>query len=108
MRFNRLYLWTRAAVITLLALGLVALTGLVMAQDNPDGYPMPDSVTVAGTVQHLLGCPGDWQPDCAATELIPGTDDGVYQGQPQPAARNAHGRPGSISPDIDRCAASAN
>ncbi len=29
--------------------------------------PAPSSVTVAGSLQEELGCPGDWQPDCAAT-----------------------------------------
>ena len=29
----------------------------------------PSSVTIAGSLQDELGCPGDWQPDCAATHL---------------------------------------
>ena len=38
----------------------------------------PTSVTVAGSFQSELGCPGDWQPDCTATSMI--EEDGVWQG----------------------------
>ena len=34
---------------------------------------MPASVTLVGTLQSELGCPGDWSPDCAATHLTPGS-----------------------------------
>ncbi len=30
----------------------------------------PDQVVIPGTIQSVLGCNGDWQPDCAATELV--------------------------------------
>jgi pullulanase len=39
----------------------------------------PDSVTVAGSLQEELGCPGDWQPDCEATWLAFDPDDDVWQ-----------------------------
>ncbi len=42
--------------------------------------PEPSSVTVAGDLQEELGCPGDWQPDCAATQLGFDAEDGVWQG----------------------------
>ena len=29
----------------------------------------PSSVTLAGSLQSELGCPGDWQPECSATHL---------------------------------------
>ncbi|SDV03587.1 alpha-1,6-glucosidases, pullulanase-type [Microlunatus sagamiharensis] len=29
------------------------------------------TVALVGTLQSELGCPGDWQPDCPATELLP-------------------------------------
>lgn len=52
---------------------------LVFAQESPDGFAPPQTVTVAGTVQSVLGCPGDWAPDCEATFL---TDqgDGIWMG----------------------------
>jgi len=44
-----------------------------------DHTPNPSSVTIAGSLQSELGCPGDWQPDCANTYLNSGDDD-VWQG----------------------------
>ena len=41
--------------------------------------PAVGSVTVAGSVQGELGCPGDWQPDCAATHLAFDTTDGLWK-----------------------------
>ena len=40
----------------------------------------PASVTIAGSLQEELGCPGDWQPDCAVTHLVFDADDTVWQG----------------------------
>jgi len=47
-----------------------------------EGEPPPDvvSVTVAGSFQDELGCPGDWQPDCSATHLGYDAEDDVWQG----------------------------
>jgi alpha-amylase len=42
--------------------------------------PARDSVTVAGDLQSELGCPADWQPDCAATHLAFDTTDGLWHG----------------------------
>ena len=46
------------------------------------GDPPPDlvSVTVVGSLQDELGCPGDWQPDCSSTHLAYDSDDDVWQG----------------------------
>ncbi|MEO6207985.1 MAG: alpha-amylase family glycosyl hydrolase, partial [Candidatus Limnocylindrales bacterium] len=40
----------------------------------------PSSVTIAGSLQSEVGCPGDWQPDCASTHLTHDANDGVWQG----------------------------
>jgi pullulanase-type alpha-1,6-glucosidase len=40
----------------------------------------PNSVTIAGSLQDELGCPGDWQPDCASTHLGYELEDDVWQG----------------------------
>ncbi|MDX1518287.1 MAG: hypothetical protein R3288_15680, partial [Woeseiaceae bacterium] len=47
-----------------------------------DSAPLaqPASVTIAGSLQSELGCPGDWQPECAATFLAFDAEDGVWQG----------------------------
>ena len=47
---------------------------------EPPGPPGPASVTIAGNLQSELGCPGDWQPECAATHLAYEADDDVWQG----------------------------
>jgi pullulanase-type alpha-1,6-glucosidase len=42
--------------------------------------PDPSTVTVAGDLQSELGCPGDWQPDCAVTHLTYDAEDDLWQG----------------------------
>jgi hypothetical protein len=39
----------------------------------------PASVTAAGSFQSEVGCPGDWDPACAATHLAKDPGDGVWQ-----------------------------
>jgi pullulanase len=39
----------------------------------------PSSVTVAGSLQSELGCPGDWQPECSLTQLGYDANDDVWQ-----------------------------
>src|SRR5262245_60555859 len=52
---------------------------LGLLQAAPAGG-VPVSVTVAGSLQSELGCPGDWQPDCATTHLPYDAADDVWQG----------------------------
>ena len=57
----------------LLALVLVAVSSPVLAQtqrDDPENIPPPESVTIAGTLQTALGCPGDWNTQCEETMLV--------------------------------------
>ena len=42
--------------------------------------PDPTSVTIAGSLQSELGCPGDWDPACAVTHLTYDAADDVWQG----------------------------
>ncbi len=46
-----------------------------------DHTPPPTSVAIAGSLQDELGCPGDWQPECAATDLTLDASDDVWQGE---------------------------
>jgi glycosidase/fibronectin type 3 domain-containing protein len=55
--------------------GRLAPTASVLAAGTPD----PTSVTVAGSLQSELGCPGDWQPDCAMTYFGYDSEDDVWQ-----------------------------
>ncbi|GAB4578846.1 MAG: pullulanase-type alpha-1,6-glucosidase [Anaerolineales bacterium] len=43
--------------------------------------PQPATVTIPGTIQSVLGCPGDWQPDCANTFLTFDEVDRIWQGE---------------------------
>lgn len=54
-------------------------TGAVQTARAAD-TPTPTGVAVVGSLQDELGCPGDWQPECAATELGYDANDDVWQG----------------------------
>ena len=56
---------------------LLACMSLVAVADHT---PAPLSVTVVGSLQDELGCPGDWQPECGATRLAYDADDDIWQG----------------------------
>src|SRR6476646_2319824 len=62
------------SLITLIA-GVLTPTP-VLASHTPN----PTSVTIAGSMQSELGCPGDWQPECANTHLTYDSNDDVWQG----------------------------
>jgi glucoamylase len=50
------------------------------------GAATPASVTIAGSLQTAVGCPGDWDPACALTHLTYDASDDVWQGTfPLPA-----------------------
>ena len=59
------------------ALGLLIFGLACVASPNAMAT---SSVAVAGSLQSELGCPGDWQPECAATELSYDAEDDVWQG----------------------------
>lgn len=69
----------RAGVHTLLwSLFLfAAVIGLPITAQT-DAPTLPDLVVMAGTIQSVLGCPGDWQPDCEATALAYDEVDGLF------------------------------
>ncbi|HSL33826.1 MAG TPA: alpha-amylase family glycosyl hydrolase, partial [Candidatus Limnocylindrales bacterium] len=73
------------AGVAALVVGLLpaAPTG-VLAAHTPD----PTSVTIAGSLDSEVGCPGDWQPECAAAHLTWFADDDVWQGSLTPGAGN--------------------
>ncbi len=71
---------SRVALFVLL-LGILSFTLVVQAQQtNPDGFPDPQTVTIAGTLQDELGCDGEWQPPCENTMLTYDAGDDVWQG----------------------------
>jgi hypothetical protein len=68
---------TLAALARVLTLTLIlpVFPQVLQADHTPD----PATVTTAGDMQQELGCPGDWQPDCAATYLGFDAEDDVWQ-----------------------------
>jgi CSLREA domain-containing protein len=67
------------AVIVLPSCGDTTPTAPAGVAPQFDHSPPPSTVTVAGSFQSELGCPGDWQPDCALTALVD-PNDGVWRG----------------------------
>ncbi|WP_223164026.1 alpha-amylase family glycosyl hydrolase [Nocardioides mesophilus] len=65
-----------AATLAALASGLVATAAPALADHT--AAPPPDSVALVGDLQTELGCPTDWAPECAATELT--LADGAWTG----------------------------
>src|SRR5919204_2967702 len=63
------------------ALGAFALAAFVLVGSTAvaSHTPPPASVTIAGSLQSELGCPGDWDPGCALTGLTYDANDTVWQ-----------------------------
>ena len=79
MRPSTRKLRIRLALIAL-ALATAAATTLPLPRAAADHTPIPDTVTLVGLLQSELGCPGDWQPECAATQLQPvAGEPGVFR-----------------------------
>jgi pullulanase-type alpha-1,6-glucosidase len=74
------------------ALVAVVLLPLAPPAAHADHTPAPSAVTLVGTLQSELGCPGDWQPDCAQTRLQPVEGSpGVFRGTFEvPAGRHEY------------------
>lgn len=60
-----------AAAAALVVAGAVAVAAPASAADER-------TFAIVGNLQDELGCPGDWQPDCTATELTATSTAGVY------------------------------
>ena len=58
---------------------ILLVVGCATQSARADHTDSPTSVTIAGSLQDELGCPGDWQPDCIVTQLAYDNDDGVWQ-----------------------------
>ena len=70
---------------TPLLVGMAAAVSLAVTVAGPvpalaDHAAGPTSVTVAGSLQSELGCPGDWQPECTVTQLSDDDGDGTWTG----------------------------
>ena len=70
---------SRRTLIVALAVSLLGSAVLLAGPSSPADAAEPATVTIAGSLQQELGCPGDWQPECAATNLAFDADDQVWQ-----------------------------
>ena len=77
MRKHSLNVFRLFSGILLAALLLAAVTPAAPVSAQSGG---PNTVTIPGTLQSELGCPGDWQPECDKTFLVYDTEDEVWQG----------------------------
>ncbi len=62
-------------------LALLSSGGGAAAQEGlpaPALATQPDLVVVPGTIQSVLGCEGDWLPECEATALVFDEEDGLW------------------------------
>ncbi|HEX9118725.1 MAG TPA: alpha-amylase family glycosyl hydrolase, partial [Anaerolineae bacterium] len=66
-------------LVLLLALLFSLAAGLAHPGPGLAATPTPVSVTIAGSLQHLLGCAGDWDPACAATHLTYNPNSDVWK-----------------------------
>jgi pullulanase-type alpha-1,6-glucosidase len=62
-----------------LAVLVIAGLALLAAPAQAHHTPAPSVVALVGSLQSELGCPGDWQPECAQTRLQP-VSPGVFRG----------------------------
>lgn len=58
---------------------LVTSLVLLSFAGHADHTPEPESVTIAGTIQSILGCPNDWAPECEATFLQYEPDSNIWR-----------------------------
>ncbi|BDZ65019.1 pullulanase-type alpha-1,6-glucosidase [Agromyces mangrovi Wang et al. 2018] len=65
--------WFAAGITGALAASVLTVLPLAAA-NSAEG----DTFAVVGSLQSELGCPGDWQPECDATELAATDTPGVY------------------------------
>ena len=67
-------------IMTLLAVMITSFSPLFATVSQAQSDADPESVNIPGTHQDELGCSGDWQPDCEATQLTYDPEDDVWQG----------------------------
>ena len=76
---------SRRTLVVALVVSLLGSAVVLAGRSRPADAVEPAAVTIAGSLQSELGCPGDWQPECAATQLTFDADDDVWQGDASPS-----------------------
>ena len=77
---SRSRLNARALLIPLLLLLLAVHSSALAQRDDPENIEPPEMVTIAGTLQMPLGCPGDWNTQCEETMLTYDADSDLWTG----------------------------
>src|SRR5205823_4062056 len=71
----RLRLWrVRLAVLA----AVLVTAGLLVVAPASAVDPQPNAVSVPGSFGAQIGCPGDWQPDCAQLQMTRRGNDDVW------------------------------
>ena len=63
-------IWRSLIVALGLLLFLTSLTPASAQRSDPENIPPPETVTIAGSLQPALGCPGEWNTQCADSMLV--------------------------------------
>ncbi|HEY0639705.1 MAG TPA: pullulanase-type alpha-1,6-glucosidase [Pseudonocardiaceae bacterium] len=73
---------SRVAVLVAVTAAVSAVTTVTVATGPALAHhtPEPAVVAVAGAHNSEMGCPGDWQPDCAQAALTRDAADGIWKG----------------------------
>ncbi len=77
MSAERLSYWSRLALLAVLVVSALVIPSTPQALAQTPTQPA--SVTIAGSLQSELGCPGDWDPACANTFLDLDAEDGIWR-----------------------------
>src|SRR5215207_7575577 len=75
-----MHITVRQRSVTLVAVLFATAVTSAAVPARADDTRDPTTVTIAGSLQSELGCPGDWQPECSTTHLTFDATDGVWQG----------------------------
>ncbi|WP_246068478.1 pullulanase-type alpha-1,6-glucosidase [Microbulbifer harenosus] len=58
----------------------VAISASIHGSAHASSNSELSMVNIPGNIQSAIGCDGDWQPDCAASQLTYDADDDIWQG----------------------------
>lgn len=72
-------LWLRGwLLLMLLGAAATASAAPPIQSDDPASLPPPETVTIAGTIQPEIGCPGEWNTSCAESMLTYDPEDDLW------------------------------
>jgi hypothetical protein len=72
------FFWSCWLFLILLGASASAGAAPMTQSDDPASIPPPDTVTIAGTLQPQLGCPGQWNTECRESMLTYDADNDLW------------------------------